>query len=450
MPSSYENKLVPLMSVVKAAMVDTYSDVGSSQELFMHFASRELDQLQTQILKRGKRSVLLQVNKNTNTATLPIDFDSELFVGVINSRHYKIPLRLNNRITDTIHIDTIDYSEKCEKCNQDKAICEDLQITEEVVFKTINGTQYEQRIIKKLYPNGDYYLETTTPLWDTELETVNYVTDKKFISHFDLKPCGCLETTTDNLCTLETCCPDVYCQYYAPCDYSCDSDLGGYKVFEETGLIQFDFSFKYDYVYLEYLGFIPKRNGQFYVPKVAFETLVEGVKFRSVEARKNVPNVEKIFRLQRYVAAKSGLQKVLGRVSLASIVQAAHSIPKFNTYTESWYSCFSSCSQTSTSTSTECDVPATTASASTVISIGGGNGLGKTLEIDGSSFNENYEYTNSSLFNMDLLVFANYIPRYLNKGTEFELIPYGIRLLNMEGVTLTADDKLKIIPNGVL
>lgn len=440
------------MSVVKAAMVDTYSDVGSSQELFMHFASRELDQLQTQILKRGKRSVLLQVNKNTNTATLPIDFDSELFVGVINDRHYKVPLKINNRIIDTIHIDTIDYTEKCQKCNQDKAICEDLQITEEVIFKTINGTQYEERIIKKLYPNGDYYLETKTPVWDTQLNAIDYVTNKEFIAKFDLKSCGCLETTAENINTLEQCCPDLYCQYYAPCDYSCNTDLGGYKIFEETGLIQFDFSFKYKYVYLEYLGFIPKRNGQFYVPKVAFETLVEGVKFRSIEARKNVPHVDKVFRLQRYVSAKSGLQKVLGRISLASIVQAAHSIPKFDTYTESWYSCYSKSSNTAASSDTECNTTATVPSASTVISIGDTSGASsaKTLEIDGTHFNASYEYTHISLKDMDVLVFANYLPRYLNKGTEFELIPFGIRLLNMGGVTLTADDKLKIIPNGKL
>jgi hypothetical protein len=182
-----DTKLVPLMNVVKAAMADMWADVGGNQEMFMHFAARELDQLQQQILKRGKRSVLIQVNKNTNTAALPIDFDSELFVGVINHNHYKVPLKLNTRITDTLNIQQLDYEEKCEKCNQNKGICEDLQITEEVVLKKINDETYEERIVKKLYPNGDYFLETTTPVFNISLSDVEYITDKKFISHFDLK-----------------------------------------------------------------------------------------------------------------------------------------------------------------------------------------------------------------------------------------------------------------------
>jgi hypothetical protein len=182
--------------------------------------------------------------------------------------------------------------------------------------------------------------------------------------------------------------------------------------------------------------------------------LVEGVKFRSIEGRKNISNADKVFRWQRYLTQKGNMQKILGRVSLSSIVQAATSVPKFDTTNESWYDAYSRASSTMNTSAFEeatiCDTnEPKQISGSPVISITNPSAF-KVISVYGNQLNNNLEFTSPELNGMDVLVFANYIPKYLDKGTEFELIPSGIRLLGRDGQPLSATDKLFITINGKL
>lgn len=231
-----KNDMVPLHKVVAAAIIDSGEDAGKTEAYYFHWAAREFKSLNRKILKTSNGKVSLPVNFNTRTATLPADFMHETFVGYISGGQ-KVPLTMNHKLVDTQNVVEAECINYCPRCNQDKAICEDLQVTEEVNLITINGTAYEQKIVKKLYPNGDYYLETTNPFYNVATATVVYKTAKKFIANLDLKPCGCLETTNENLTTLSTFCPDVYGCYYATCSPSCDVDNGSYRIFEETGLL---------------------------------------------------------------------------------------------------------------------------------------------------------------------------------------------------------------------
>jgi hypothetical protein len=81
---------------------------------------------------------------------------------------------------------------------------------------------------------------------------------------------------------------------------------------------------------LEYWGFIPKINGQYRVPEVAFETLVNWIKFKSVENRKGVTGQDKVWALERYKEERKNMQKRLGRFSLNIIIQSIGLIPKFD------------------------------------------------------------------------------------------------------------------------
>lgn len=364
---SCSTDLIPLSKAVAAAIVDSYEDSGKVTAQYFHWAAREFKALNRKILRGGtKRKVSLTVNGNTRTATLPTDFRVEKFVGVIQNGE-KIPLSLNYKIADTNNIEDVECIDRCPKCNQDKAICEDLQVTEEINLIVINGSTYEQNIVKKLYPNGDYYLETTDPIYNLTTEEVEYVTSKVFINNLDLKPCGCLETTEENLAVLQSCCPDVYGCYYATCSTTCSSDLGGYRIFEESGLIQFDSYFKYNTVYLEYEGFLPKVNGQLQIPEVAFEAVVEGTKLRSIKNRKNEP----LWRIREYKddarRAKNDMIRELGRVSLSYILEAATKLPKFDIKRERWGSCFSTATTSTISTSTSNTEAAT--SGTTVVEV---------------------------------------------------------------------------------
>lgn len=253
------NGMVPLYRVVSAAIVDSFEEIGKVQQIYSHWAARKLKELNRQTLKTGAKKAILTVNRSTNTATLPTDFREEIAVYVIVDGK-KIRLKLRPELVDEKNVEEIPCEDKCEKCNQDKAICEDLTITEETVLVVINDTVQEQTVIKKLYPDGRYYLETRIPVWDVESETIIYTTQKQFIAALDLKPCGCIDDTPANIETIRCCANDVYCQYYAPCDNSCDVNYGGYRIFPETSLIQFDKIGVFTKVYIEYYGFMVKKE----------------------------------------------------------------------------------------------------------------------------------------------------------------------------------------------
>ena len=326
-PDKY-SKLVPLSRVVAAALIDTYEDKGKMQQMFSHWACRGLAKLQQETLKRGKQRAILCVNPNTRTATLPADFKQELFVGYINSRGIKIPLSINFDITNEGSI--TDLSDTCKVCNQKKSICNDLTVTEDSETVVINNAFYDKTTIKKLYPNGDYFLEITTPYQNLDNDVVEYITTKEFIGKIKLKPCGCVEETTENIQTIHDCCYDAWCCHFTSCSSVCDTKAGGYNIFEEEGLIQFDFNFPYTKIYIKYLGFVPKINGQFAVPEVAFETLVNWTKWKSVANKKSVPKWERDDFFEHYRRERRNMERILGRISLSIILKAIHTNPKFD------------------------------------------------------------------------------------------------------------------------
>ncbi|MEO7048774.1 MAG: hypothetical protein ABI091_25960 [Ferruginibacter sp.] len=328
---------VPLSRVVNAAATDMYENAGKVTQKYSHWACRGLFQVNMQILKGGKRSVLLHVNSNTHTATLPADFNGEVFVGVINKDGYKIPLRLNTRLTDTKNIEDIPCEDACPKCNTSKSICNELTTTVSTSIVVINAANYEQSVIKKLYPNGDYYLESSIPFLDINTNTVSYRTSKELVAHIDLKPCGCIEDTQSNIDVIRSCNQEVYCSYFAPCG-SENKDFGSYSVFEENGLIQLSPDFKFDKIYLEYRVSMLKINGQFQVPKIAFETLVEWTKYKAIQNKRNVSRLEKNDQWNHYLIEKSNLRILKSRGSLANLIQALKSTPKFDYYVDNYYS----------------------------------------------------------------------------------------------------------------
>jgi hypothetical protein len=323
-------RTVPLMKVVSAAIIDMHEDVGRYQQMGLHWAARGLKKLDREYLKTGLRKVLLTVNKSTRTATLPPDFSSEKFVGIISDKGCKVPLRYNKNIIDEKNIEDVPCDDKCPKCEQPSAICNELSITEDTVLVTVNGIPAQQTIIKKLYPNGDYYLETITPVWDIGTSGIIYNTSKQFITALDLKPCGCIDETPANMEKLQTCCPETYACWFAPCDNACDDDYGGYRIFEESGLVYFDKPEKFSKVYLEYYGFLPKKNGQYQVPEVSFETLVNFVKFKVVENKRNIPLWERQWTFEQYRRERKAMEKATARISLSRILYYIGIIPKFD------------------------------------------------------------------------------------------------------------------------
>lgn len=135
-------RFIPITRVINAALIDTYGDVTKSKEVYMHWAARGLKALQKQVIKTGKRRVMIDVNKSFMSATLPSDFLEEnlQFVGFIDERGYKIALGNDTRLTNDKSIETIECEDTCPKCKQDKGICNDLTVTETTEVEVITTT----------------------------------------------------------------------------------------------------------------------------------------------------------------------------------------------------------------------------------------------------------------------------------------------------------------------
>lgn len=315
--------MIPLSRVVKASIIDSYGDINRQEQTHTHWAARGLRKLYNESLPSIENRVLIPVNKNTNTAPLPCDFKQENFVGTIIGNR-KVPISLDINLVNTCNI-VKNVEKECPRCKQDKKICESLEITESKTTVTIEGDDYDKTVTKKLYPNGDYYLETSTPVKDIEGDTVVYVTKKEFIVNFEMKPCGCLAQTDLNTSIVQRYCPDTYNRYYA---CGCDVIKPTYKIFEEEGLIQLA-GFSGDEIYLEYEGFMAKIGGRYMVPQVAFETLVEWTKYKSVQGKTNMTRYDKEGYHLSYLAEKRNMEKILGQVSLQFIVESLKQLPNF-------------------------------------------------------------------------------------------------------------------------
>lgn len=321
-------RVVTLSSAVNAAMLDAREDVGRSKQLYTHWAARGLKLLYNQVLPKKVRRVVLMINKNTSSAVLPDDFDTEVFVGVINNKGHKVPLVSNSAITSD-NFDTLPkQSDTCAVCGQDKDICEDLQVTEISETVVINGQPYELSSVKTLYPNGEYYLVTNTPYLDTATNSVVFRSERELLTTLDKRACGCLAQTKSNMFKLKQCNNEVYTCYYAKCDSGESQE--GYKVFYDQNLIQFDRTFPHEKVYLEYNAFLQKKGGKYYIPEVAFETVVEWTKFKAVDGKNNVSLGERSWRLEQYKAAKRNMVKSMGKINFTQLVNLIGMTPKFD------------------------------------------------------------------------------------------------------------------------
>lgn len=322
-------RTVPLLNIVNAAILDMHEDIGKSQQTYLHWAARGLKKLSRETLRLGMRKVTITVNRSTNTATLPEDFTEEhgLFVIVCDK---KVPLRPNSSLVDTKGIQDIACEDKCPRCAQDTSLCNDLTITESTRLVQIGNQTGTETTIKKLYPNGEYFLEVTYPVLDIGSQTIRYVTAKDFITTLDMKPCGCVDLTPATVEKIRCCCPDVFCNHIMDCDCNCTEDFGTYNIFEETGLIQFDKVGQFKKVYLEYWGFIPKKHGQYHVPEIAYETLTEFTKYKAIQNKRGMTRWERQDQFESYRRERKNMEKIMGRVSLSYILDLIHGIPKFD------------------------------------------------------------------------------------------------------------------------
>ncbi|HJY24016.1 MAG TPA: hypothetical protein VJ279_14075, partial [Hanamia sp.] len=92
---------------------------------------------------------------------------------------------------------------------------------------------------------------------------------------------------------------------------------------------QLEPGFDYDNVYVEFKSYLPKVNGRYMVPEVAFETLVEWTKFKSIQGKSNFTTYDKNWQLEQYKRERGNMEKAANKASLRVIVDYLRSVPKF-------------------------------------------------------------------------------------------------------------------------
>lgn len=324
--TSYNN-LVPISKAVNAAILDNYGSL-SDKELFTHWAARIVRKLFNEILPISPERILLTVNENTNTATLPCNLKSVNFVGVIVDGR-KVPIPIDQRMTSDKAIKRI-APNVCPECNQDLEICKALNYEYDSEMIDINGTSYEQATTRKIYPDGGYFSIKSTPFWDEEDDKVVFKETSELITSFEMEKCGCIKQTEENEVKLKAYCPMAY----SICCPDC-SDAGGYgerfyyNVFDDIGLLQMSRDFNRKHVYVEYDADIPKYNGKIMMPSVAFETVVEWIKFKSVQGKMNVPLSTKEWQRRQYTTERNNMEIIISRegLSLDMIANILRGVP---------------------------------------------------------------------------------------------------------------------------
>lgn len=282
-----------LKSVINATHIDMWDDAQVMRQRFEHWILRGWKKLNENIL-RFRRSAFLKVDPNTHVAMLPKDFIEEDVVGYVNRGNLIVPFGLNANLAPAGYIvdPTLNNDCKCQ-CGGEGCLSADVKyelFTEEVV---IDGNTYVKTIKKMILPDGRYLQETTQPVatYDEQQNmTVEMQTSTKELCQVQVKDCGCVLNTQENLASLCSCgctcifrgCDDLENAY--PINHTFD---GYYNVYRDLGIIQLNPTFCYDKLFTRYKGGLPVINGQYAVPEEAFEALVAFARMKYYENRRD-------------------------------------------------------------------------------------------------------------------------------------------------------------------
>lgn len=376
---------IPISKVTRAAAIDLGEDFLRVDATFAHWAVRGLNKISREVLRGGLKRVILPVHKNFKTISIPADFKSLAFIGVVDDCGMKHGLTPKGYIAENIKPE--DCQDSCSSCGQDLDICEDMNVKETIEYVTFpeTGDQQFEKKTSKYFESGKYFEKIIYPVWDMSEEDVVFKTSNKIITEFDTLQCGCLAKSDENISKIKEHCYGTYCKCYTPCRETSD-DIGGYRIFEDTGIIQLDKNIQFDQVYIEYFGSLPKINGEFHVPEVAFETLVAFVKYKNCEHKKSMALVERDWMKRNYKTEKDNMFIILGRIRLSDIISSVRRTPKFELNGNA-YSCDSTFA-TATSGVSSSPVVIIKNENTAVINNAGVNGIDVTMSSTGPSYSD--------------------------------------------------------------
>lgn len=225
--------------------------IGSNEELqFMIRGAEVWKQIQHDILKLSLQQ-WVRVNKSTPVyfIDLPKCCDKFINVGKIdNCKRHVIFNRWDG-------IPTLPMPDSITDCTCGGGIKECIETYEETSENvTISAGTYKKTTKKRIYENGDVYIEVSTPVDKVTIGGSNngydYIIDKTYLCKLELNPCGCVTVSQQNLDIVQQCCNDTtYSECKALCNkyFKMPEDKG--VTFNEAGYYYEDMRNKKVYLY---------------------------------------------------------------------------------------------------------------------------------------------------------------------------------------------------------
>jgi|694.fasta_scaffold00239_66 hypothetical protein len=222
---------------------------------------------------------------------------------------------------------TTPYKDVLKKCDCNDALKSCIESTEVTIeYVNIDAVNYQKVVTKKVYTNGDVYIETSSPYekFDANGDTlgeVDIVVDKQMICNLALKECGCIEISQENIKKIESfCCHETFLK----CNQICNDELNqpNEDYLSQNGTGYYSYSEPNRNVYL--YGNIPSQvlvnyittgesESDELIPNYAFMTFVKGMDWINSRYSKTMNRLEKREIEREYSASKSELELKLPR-----------------------------------------------------------------------------------------------------------------------------------------
>lgn len=294
---------VSLTQVVNSYMNDSFNDGRKYFTNILRIAKDAWFYLYRSTLKIPKNKVL-PVNKSTNIADIPVDYNGMGRVFIVDECG-----KLQQLFTDD-NINVIDMQIKpdtgcgCTKCNCDNEACAATsQITYTEEDEIINNQTYKKITQRKLCNNGDVIEEVNGYVTKGgETLTIIPYTERRFIAKVEVKPCGCVLNIPDNnKNAFDACGCAVICCYptkdnQIPVAYN---KYGHYKVDTDRGVIHL-VGVKEDKIIFTYQS-NEQSSEEIMIPEIAVDYIKAAINFRSMRFRANI-HPGRIDAAERYMA----------------------------------------------------------------------------------------------------------------------------------------------------
>lgn len=226
-------------------------NIGSNDELqFMIRGSQVWKEIQHDILKLTIQQ-WVSVNKSTPVYYIDLPKCCDKFINVGKIDGCKKHVVFNS----WDGLPTLPMPICATECTCGDGIKECIEQYEETVENiTISAGTFPKTTKKRIYENGEVYIETSTPTDKVTKSGTNngydYIVDKTYLCKLDINPCGCVSVSQQNLEVVTQCCAeDTISRCTSICNkyFKQPTDKG--LTYNESGYMKFDMRLKRVYLY---------------------------------------------------------------------------------------------------------------------------------------------------------------------------------------------------------